>query len=65
MAISHKANTLKANSTIGKVPISSTIGLKRSRSHESGLQSFVSIGGSLELAKEEDSNVCGIRVPLM
>ena len=65
MAISHKENDLKPNSTIGKLPISSSTGLKRSRSHESVLQSLISIDASLELAKKEDSKVCRISVPLM
>ena len=65
MAISQKANISKPNFTKGNLPMSSSTGLKRSRSHESVLQSLMSTDARLEIAKKEDSKVCRISVPLM
>ena len=65
MAIRHQGNISKTNSDLGQLPGRSSIRLKRPRSYESGLKSFVSFDASSELSKKEDSKVCRIRVPLM
>ena len=58
MAKTHKGNISKHNSFIGKLHDSSSKWLKRSRSHESVLQTCTSIVGTLELEKDEKMRVC-------
>ena len=58
MAKTHKGNISKHNSFIGKLHDSSSKWLKRSRSHESVLQTCTSIVGPLELEKDEKLRVC-------
>ena len=58
MAKTHKGNISKHNSFIGKLHDSSSKWLKRSRSHESLLQTFTSIVGTLELKRDEKLRVC-------
>ena len=58
MAETHKGNISKPNSSIGKLHDSSSNWLKRSRSHESVLQTFTSIVGTLELERDKRLRVC-------
>ena len=58
MAKTHKGNISKHNSFIIKLHDSSSKWLKRSRSHESVLQTCTSIVGPLELEKDEKLRVC-------